>query len=74
MKDKTMKETRIKRFNENSELNISDVMCSFIKENLSIGLSIEGTSVTVKMFLKDEVISEFTDCLTIYKRDVEDLD
>jgi hypothetical protein len=74
MKDKTMKETRIKRFNENSELNISDVMCSFIKENLSIGLSIEGTSVTVKMFLKDEVISEFTDSLTIYKRDVEDLD
>jgi hypothetical protein len=69
-----MKETRIKRFNENSELNISDVMCSFIKENLSISLSIKRTSVTVKMFLKDEVISEFTDSLTIYKRDVEDLD
>ncbi len=69
-----MKKNRIKRFDENSELNISDVMCSFIKENLSIGLSIRGTSITVKMFLKDEVISEFTDSLAIYKQDIEDLD
>jgi hypothetical protein len=49
-------------------------MCSFIKENLSIGLSIEGTSVTVKLFLKDEIISEYTESMTIYKRDIEGLD
>ena len=65
----------IKRFNESEEnLNISDVMCSFIKDNLSVGLSMDGTSVTVKLFLKDEIISEYTESMTIYKRDIEGLD
>jgi|688.fasta_scaffold779863_1 hypothetical protein len=61
--------------NESSEnLNIYDVMCSFIKDNLSVGLSMDGTSVTVKLFLKDEIISEYTESMTIYKRDIEGLD
>jgi hypothetical protein len=65
----------IKSFNEVQEnLNISDVMCSFIRENLSVGLSMDGTSVTVKLFLKDEIISEYTESMTIYKRDIEGLD
>jgi hypothetical protein len=65
----------IKSFNEHQEnLNISDVMCSFIKDNLSVGLSMDGTSVTVKLFLKDEIISEYTESMTIYKRDIEGLD
>jgi hypothetical protein len=55
-------------------LNISDVMCSFIRENLSVGLSMDGTSVTVKLFLKEEIISEYTEYMTIYKRDIEGLD
>jgi hypothetical protein len=81
MKDKR----HIKSFNEsqenlNSELSketsssISDVMFSFIKDNLSVGLSMDGTSVTVKLFLKDEIISEYTESMTIYKRDIEGLD
>jgi hypothetical protein len=81
MKDKR----HIKSFNEatenlNSELSketyssISDVMCSFIRENLSVGLSMDGTSVTVKLFLKEEIISEYTEGMTIYKRDIEGLD
>ena len=65
----------IKSFNEHQEnLNISDVMCSFIKDNLSVVLSMDGTSVTVKLFLKDEIISEYTESMTIYKRDIEGLD
>jgi hypothetical protein len=65
----------IQSFNEHQEnLNISDVMCSFIKDNLSVGLSMDGTSVTVKLFLKDEIISEYTESMTIYKRDIEGLD
>ena len=64
-----------KQLNEAQEnLNISDVMCSFIKDNLSVGLSMDGTSVTVKLFLKDEIISEYTESMTIYKRDIEGLD
>ena len=71
MKDKR----HIQNFNEHQEnLNISDVMCSFIKDNLSVGLSMDGTSVTVKLFLKDEIISEYTESMTIYKRDIEGLD
>jgi hypothetical protein len=71
MKDKR----HIKSFNEATEnLNISDVMCSFIRENLSVGLSMDGTSVTVKLFLKEEIISEYTEGMTIYKRDIEGLD
>jgi len=63
------------QLNEAQEnLNISDVMCSFIKDNLSVGLSMDGTSVTVKLFLKDEIISEYTESMTIYKRDIEGLD
>lgn len=49
-------------------------MCSFIKDNLSVGLSMDGTSITVKLFLKDEIISEYTESMTIYKRDIEGLD
>lgn len=65
----------IQSFNEHQEnLNISDVMCSFIKDNLSVGLSVDGTSITVKLFLKDEIISEYTESMTIYKRDIEGLD
>ena len=56
------------------QLQQTDVMCSFIKDNLSIGLSMDGTSVTVKLFLKDEIISEYTESMTIYKRDIEGLD
>jgi hypothetical protein len=59
----------IQSFNEHKEnLNISDVMCSFIRDNLSVGLSMDGTSITVKLFLKDEIISEYTESMTIYKR------
>jgi hypothetical protein len=65
----------IQTFEQHQEnLNISDVMCSFIKDNLSVGLSMDGTSVTVKLFLKDEIISEYTESMTIYKRDIEGLD
>ena len=65
----------IQSFNEATEnLNISDVMCSFIKDILSVGLSMDGTSITVKLFLKDEIISEYTESMTIYKRDIEGLD
>ena len=34
-----MENNRIKRFNENSELNIADVIGSFLKENLTIQIS-----------------------------------
>jgi hypothetical protein len=60
--------------NTDKKLHISDVMCSFIRENLSVGLSMDGTSVTVKLFLKEEIISEYTEYMTIYKRDIEGLD
>lgn len=60
--------------NIDKKLHISDIMCSFIKDNLSIGLNINDTSVTVKLFLKDEIISECTESMIIYKRDIEGLD
>jgi hypothetical protein len=59
---------------DNTDKKLSDVMCSFIKDNLSVGLTMNGTSVTVKLFLKEEIISEHTEYMTIYKRDIEGLD
>jgi hypothetical protein len=58
----------------NAQLSVSDFIYSFIKDNLSVGLSMDGTSVTIKLFIKNEIISEYTESMRIYKRDVDGLD
>lgn len=64
-----MKNKHVKSFeglNENKNLNISDVISSFIKENLSIDVEEEGMEgyndktkhFAIKLILNGEVISE----------------
>ena len=52
----------------------TDVIRSFLRDNLQIGISADGTCITVKIWLGDEVITECTECISIYKRDVYGLD
>ena len=54
--------------------NISDTIGNFIRDNLSINLSTEDTSITVKLHIKDELVDSSSDEISINKRDVYDLD
>ena len=57
-----MKETRIKRFNENSELNISDVSRSVSEKQELLYNDIEKLTEEVKNFITDkgfDIIDEF---------------
>ncbi len=44
----------------------------FLKGNLEIGLSSDETCITVRIWLAGELITESTDCLNIYSRNVYD--
>lgn len=71
-----MKNSSTKAETTTSSLPIgnTDVIRSFLKDNLQIGISADGTCITVKIWLGDEVITECTECISIYKRDVYGLD